>query len=337
MTAIWSARLSASSRYCVVSRSVVPSLRISRIISHRLRRLRGSSPEVGSSRNITFGRATSDAARSRRRRMPPEYVRAGRSAACVSPKRSSTSRERRRTSSAGRWYRRPTSTRFSNPVRFSSIAANCPASPIWLRRASASRTTSKPATSARPPSGSSSVVRMRTPVVFPAPLGPSTLNTVPGATSKSSPFSAWTSPKDFRSPSARMIGPSMRPILPASSSNDTAPGPPSVLTYPGPSPCSNSSTCIAASGTPSRSTASRSRCPKGAVVGFVGRNGAGKTTAMRIALGVLAADAGEVRWRGAPVDLSRCAGGSATCPRNGASTRGCACSSSSSTSAGSTG
>ena len=44
--------------------------------------------------------------------------------------------------------------------------------------------------------------------------------------------------------------------------------------------------------------------PEGALVGFVGRNGAGKTTAMRIALGVLAADAGEVRWRGAPVDLA---------------------------------
>ena len=44
--------------------------------------------------------------------------------------------------------------------------------------------------------------------------------------------------------------------------------------------------------------------PEGAVVGFVGRNGAGKTTAMRIALGVLAADGGEVRWRGAPTDLA---------------------------------
>jgi ABC-2 type transport system ATP-binding protein len=43
--------------------------------------------------------------------------------------------------------------------------------------------------------------------------------------------------------------------------------------------------------------------PEGSIVGFVGRNGAGKTTAMRIALGVLAADAGEVRWRGGPVDL----------------------------------
>jgi ABC-2 type transport system ATP-binding protein len=40
----------------------------------------------------------------------------------------------------------------------------------------------------------------------------------------------------------------------------------------------------------------------GEVFGFVGGNGAGKTTAMRIVLGVLAADSGEVRWRGAPVD-----------------------------------
>jgi ABC-2 type transport system ATP-binding protein len=39
----------------------------------------------------------------------------------------------------------------------------------------------------------------------------------------------------------------------------------------------------------------------GEVYGFVGANGAGKTTAMRIMLGVLAADSGVVRWQGMPV------------------------------------
>ena len=42
----------------------------------------------------------------------------------------------------------------------------------------------------------------------------------------------------------------------------------------------------------------------GEIFGFVGSNGAGKTTAMRIAVGVLAADAGKVRWAGRPVDLT---------------------------------
>jgi ABC-2 type transport system ATP-binding protein len=39
----------------------------------------------------------------------------------------------------------------------------------------------------------------------------------------------------------------------------------------------------------------------GRMTGFIGANGAGKTTAMRIVLGVLPADAGQVRWRGEAV------------------------------------
>ncbi len=42
--------------------------------------------------------------------------------------------------------------------------------------------------------------------------------------------------------------------------------------------------------------------PEGRIVGFVGRNGSGKTTTMRITLGVLQADAGSVLWRNRPVD-----------------------------------
>ena len=42
----------------------------------------------------------------------------------------------------------------------------------------------------------------------------------------------------------------------------------------------------------------------GELFGFVGRDGAGKTTTMRIVLGVLAPDAGEVRWDGRPLNLA---------------------------------
>ena len=72
ITAMRSASRSASSRYCVVSSTVVPRATRSSIVSHSARRLRGSSPVVGSSRKSTGGRATRAAARSSRRRMPPE-------------------------------------------------------------------------------------------------------------------------------------------------------------------------------------------------------------------------------------------------------------------------
>ena len=74
----------------------------------------------------------------------------------------------------------------------------------------ASRTQSRPATSARPPSGSSSVVKIRTAVVLPAPFGPSRPNTVPAATSRSRPSSASVFPKRLTSPSARIAGRSLQ-------------------------------------------------------------------------------------------------------------------------------
>ena len=72
ITAILSASRSASSRYWVVSSTVVPAATRASIVSHSPIRLRGSRPVVGSSRNSTGGRATSAAARSSLRRMPPE-------------------------------------------------------------------------------------------------------------------------------------------------------------------------------------------------------------------------------------------------------------------------
>ena len=86
---------SASSRYWVVSSRVVPPATSSLMTSHSCCRLRGSRPVVGSSMNITGGETTRAAARSSRRRMPPEYVLAVRSAASARLNRSSSSPARR--------------------------------------------------------------------------------------------------------------------------------------------------------------------------------------------------------------------------------------------------
>ncbi|MGJ9576911.1 ABC transporter ATP-binding protein [Actinotignum sp. GS-2025c] len=42
----------------------------------------------------------------------------------------------------------------------------------------------------------------------------------------------------------------------------------------------------------------------GEIFGFVGSNGAGKTTAMRIMLGLLSKDSGQVTWNGGPIDFA---------------------------------
>lgn len=46
------------------------------------------------------------------------------------------------------------------------------------------------------------------------------------------------------------------------------------------------------------------RARRGRMLGFLGRNGAGKTTAMRAVFGLLRLDRGQVRWNGRPVEAA---------------------------------
>src|SRR4029450_7185865 len=96
----------------------------------------------------------------------------------------------------------PSMNRFSWPDSSSSTAAYCPVRPIRLRTLAGSRTTSYPPTVARPASGRMRVDRMRMAVVFPAPLGPSSPNTVPSRATMSMPSSARTFPNVLTRPSA---------------------------------------------------------------------------------------------------------------------------------------
>ena len=189
------ARRSASSRYCVVSRTVVPPATRFSMTPQRSCRLWGSSPVVGSSKKSTGGRATSAAARSSRRRMPPEYVLRTRSPASVRPKFSRSSTARALDVFQLKCESRPTIRMFSRPVRFSSTAAYWPAKPMIRRTVSASFTTSWPRMEAVPVSGVKMVERMRTAVVLPAPLGPSNPRTVPSSTWRETWSSARTLPR----------------------------------------------------------------------------------------------------------------------------------------------
>ena len=214
-TAIRSASSSASSRYCVVRRIVTPPAASPRMASHIVRRLRGSRPVVGSSRKITRGEPTKVMARSSRRRIPPEYVDAGRRAASTSSNRSSSSATRRRPASRPSRLRSAISCRFSSPVSRSSSAENWPVTPIAARTPSGSARRSWPATRSSPASAGSSVVRIRTIVVLPAPFGPSSAKIVPSSTVTSTWSSTRFSPNDLRTPVAMIAGVMPGPFGPA--------------------------------------------------------------------------------------------------------------------------
>ena len=116
---------------------------------------------------------------------------------------SSAARRRRSAGAAGRGGRPSPGSRARSAAR--RAAAYWPATPICRRTSVGCWATSMPATSARPASGRVRVVRMRTAVVLPAPLGPSMPRIVPSATSRSSPRRAWVLPKCLWRPSARIM------------------------------------------------------------------------------------------------------------------------------------
>ena len=222
MTTIRSASRSASSRYWVVSRIVVPAVdQVGDELPHAEpaarvepggRLVEEQTPAGGRSatrrcraagayrRSRSWpGGAPRRRGRSGRAARRPGRARrawAGGRAARPSPGSRSRSgtRRRRRTGRSGRSRRAP------------------------RRRA---RTTSRPTTSARPASARSRVVRIRTTVVLPAPLGPRSPSTVPSGTDRSTPSRATVAPKRFTSPSTTIasvmtgtldrIGDSFRP------------------------------------------------------------------------------------------------------------------------------
>ena len=136
--------------------------------------------------------------------MPPEYVDTFRAAASVSEKRSS--RSSAIVPGSLRCRNRATSTRFSRPLRISSTAANCPVRLMDSRTSAACVATSKPLTLAVPASALSSVDRIFTTVVLPAPFEPSRAKMLPRATSKSTPRSTSSSLYDFSRPCTWIAG-----------------------------------------------------------------------------------------------------------------------------------
>jgi len=96
--------------------------------------------------------------------------------------------------------------RFSRPLRISSTAANCPVRLMDSRTLAARAVTSKPLTRALPASAASSVDKIRTTVVLPAPFEPSRAKMLPRVTSKSTPRSTRSSVYDFSRPRTAMAG-----------------------------------------------------------------------------------------------------------------------------------
>src|SRR5947207_636938 len=79
------------------------------------------------------------------------------------------------------------------------------------RMPTASFTTSRPATVARPASGNNSVVRIRTKVVLPAPFGPNSPSTRPASATSDTSSRAWVMPKALETCSTTIMPPARYP------------------------------------------------------------------------------------------------------------------------------
>ena len=100
------------------------------MVVHIWPRVRGSSPVVGSSRKISGGRVIRLAARSSRRRMPPENCEIGLVGRLLEPELlEQVARRSRGPCARCRPWSRPKSIRFSVAVRFSSTEAYWPVTP----------------------------------------------------------------------------------------------------------------------------------------------------------------------------------------------------------------
>src|SRR5580704_6809435 len=165
--------------------------------SHRLLRLCGSSPVVGSSMKTSGGRCTSPSAISSRRRCPPDSVLTSRCSKPVSSSWPISASARLAASSERMWYSAAWSSNSSMTRQDGSVPPivwpiACGTYPILLRTPTGSLSRSAPATMAVPPVGCSSVVSIRSVVVLPAPFGPRKPTTSPSPTVRSTPLTAST-------------------------------------------------------------------------------------------------------------------------------------------------
>ena len=205
MTAIRSASWSASSSCWVVSSTVVPFVHQ---CAHR-------RPDLVAPARVQPGRrlvqeqhrGREDQARRRGRAgaaSRPSTAPTGLPPVSASPKRSSSSSARARARATPRWIQPPEQHEVLPPAEHlvdRGVLPDEPDPPPHARRVARHVDARRPPRARRP--ARSSVVRIRTAVVLPAPLGPSSPHTVPARTARSSPASASSAPNRLRSPPRR--------------------------------------------------------------------------------------------------------------------------------------